>query len=469
MDPIEQAYEDLEADVSLEDFREAVDEKVEQMAGLADEETAALLVAHELDENRIRTIADLDSSLEEARFLAKVRRVGELRTFEREDDEDGHVVNVDAVDETGEVRLAFWDEHAQAIAEEGLDRGTTLKVKGRPTSGMRGLEVSVQHAEPDDEATIDIDLDASRPIEELRLGHSGVRLRARVLDTEPVRTFDRDDGSTGRVSNLMIADETDRIRVTLWDDRAEAVEDIVPGDCVELREGSVRERDDELEVHLGDPGAVEVIEEEIEFHPKTVPIASVEPGEVVDVAGVIRSTDGIRTFERDDGSEGQVRNVRLQDETDDVRVALWGDAADRDLAPGDTVWFGSVEVRDGWQDDVELSVGWQSSIAPVDLSAVTIDEPEPEPADDGSASLASFEEIDESDEQVETSERVTVTGTVVQTGSPIIVDDGEDAVHVDTETDVILGQEVTVEGVRDDDRIDAEQVVPADQEPPRNF
>ncbi|PSP51475.1 replication factor A, partial [Halobacteriales archaeon QH_7_68_42] len=50
MGAIEDVYEDLETDVSEEEFREAVEEKVEQMGGLADEETAAMLLAHELNE-----------------------------------------------------------------------------------------------------------------------------------------------------------------------------------------------------------------------------------------------------------------------------------------------------------------------------------------------------------------------------------------------------------------------------------
>jgi hypothetical protein len=53
------------------------------------------------------------------------------------------------------------------------------------------------------------------------MGQSDVSLRGLVLDTDSIRTFDRDDGSEGRVSNLTLGDETGRIRVTLWDDRAD--------------------------------------------------------------------------------------------------------------------------------------------------------------------------------------------------------------------------------------------------------
>lgn len=463
MGVIEEVYTDLETDLEEEEFREAVESKVEQLAGLADEETAAMLVAHELEADRVLAIDDIEPEMQEAKFLAKVRSVGELRTFERdEEDEEGHVINVEAVDETGKVRLAFWDEQAQAIDAEGLEPGTVLRVKGRPKDGFAGLEVSVHHAEPDPDAEIDVDLSAPDRIEGLSLGQDSVRLRGRVLDTDPPRTFERDDGSEGRVGNLVIGDETGRVRITLWDDRAEQIDEFSPGESIEVDGGYVRERDDQLECHVGDRGTITHIEDDIEFVPETTPIAELETDDVVDIAGVIRSTDGKRTFDRDDGSTGQVRNVRVQDESGDIRVAIWGDAADRDLAPGDTVWFGNVDVRDGWQDDLEVSVGWQSTIAQIDLDAVRVTPTAGSDGDEhaeGSAQLSAFE--DETPATGE-GERVDFTGTVVQTGTPVIVDDGEEAVRVETDVSLTLGQEVTVSGTRHGDRIDAEGVVPAD-------
>src|SRR6056297_547064 len=133
MGAIEDTYEDLDADdVSLEEFREAVEAKVEQMGGLADEETAAMLVAHEVGESEVGGIADIEPGMEEAKFVAKVLSIGEKRTFERDgEDEDGQVVNVEVADETGSVRAAFWDDHAEAAIEE-LEEGQVLRIKGRP-------------------------------------------------------------------------------------------------------------------------------------------------------------------------------------------------------------------------------------------------------------------------------------------------------------------------------------------------
>jgi len=513
MGVIEDIHEDLDADVSLEEFREAVEAKVEQMGGLADEETAAQLIVHDLQDGEVGTIADIEAGMEEARFVGKVVSVGDLRTFERDEaDEEGRVLNLELADETGRVRVALWDEDA-AAAEEELEPGMVLRVAGRPEDGYNGLEVSADRVEGDEETDIDVDLSEGSTVESLSLGGSDVNLRGVVLDTGPVRTFDRDDGSEGRVSNLTLGDETGRVRVTMWDERADRAEDLDPGAAVEVVDGYVREREGSLELHVGSRGAIEEIDESVTFVPEATDIGTLEIGQTVDIAGVVRSADPKRTFDRDDGSEGQVRNVRVTDETGDIRVALWGEKADRDLGPGDEVFLGDVEIQDGWQDDIEASAGFRSTV--VELDGATAEPPDREgtatgasgdragpdgtdeaaggsgagsgsaetgldafasgggggssaersdgEADRGGASAGA--ELETGTEAGAGSEEgsgdvVEFTGTVVQTGNPVMLDDGEETRIVETTVGVELGQEVTVRGRRDGDRIEADDVEP---------
>ncbi|MEF8825366.1 MAG: single-stranded DNA binding protein [Halapricum sp.] len=473
MGAIEDVYSDLDADVSEEEFREAVEQKVEQMGGLADEETAAMLIAHELSENEVNAIADIETGMEEVKFLAKVTSIGDLRTFERDgEDDDGHVINVEVADETGRVRLSFWDEQAVSIDDGSLGVGQVLRIKGRPKDGYNGLEVSVDKAEPDDDAEIDVDLGGTAAIDSLTMGQSDVDVQGIVLGTESVRTFDRDDGSEGRVANLTLGDETGRIRVTLWDERADRAEELDAGTPVEVVDGYVRERDGDLELHVGDRGAVEEVDDEIDFSPETDPIDSVEIEQTVDLGGVVRSVDPKRTFDRDDGSEGQVRNVRIQDDTSDIRVALWGEKADTDLGPGDEVFVADAEIQDGWQDDLEASAGWGSTVVVLDDSATTQSSTD---GSDGSTGLDAFADDRDAGEESRSNgadgsnesetadgtsdtETIEMTGTVVQTGDPVIVDDGDETISVETDESVQLGQQVTVRGQRRADRVEADEL-----------
>ena len=474
---LQDVYEDLEADVSLEEFREAVEDKVEQMGGLADEETAAMLVAHELEDGgaggEIDAIADVEPGMEEVKFLGKITRIGDMRTFERDgEDEDGCVVNVEVADETGSIRCAFWDDAARNAVDE-LAVGDVLRIKGRPKEGYNGVEINVDRAEGDQDADVDVQVQDTYSIEDLSLGLSDVNCKGLVLDTESVRTFDRDDGSEGRVANLVIGDETGRVRVTLWDEMTNRVTEIDPGTAVEVVDGYVRERDGDLELHVGDRGAVEELDETIEYDPDATPIDDLEIGQTVDLAGVVRAVDPKRTFDRDDGSEGQVRNVRIQDETGDIRVALWGEKADVDVAPGDEVALADVEIQDGWQDDLEASAGWRASVTVLDDGDVTgasedggsrsesgADSSGDGPgldsfsgAGSGSTDETSDDATGKTDPTPDEGETVEFVGTVVQAGDPVVLDDGEETVSVETDADVHLGQQVTVRGVLRDGRV----------------
>src|SRR6056297_52851 len=372
MGVIADVYDDLDTDVPLEEFREAVEDKVEQMGGLADEETAAMLIAHELKDEEVNGIADISPGMDEVKFLSKIVSIGELRTFERdgEDAEDGYVVNLEVADSTGRIRISMWDK--QAISAVGdpdgeqhghLDVGDVLRIAGRPKDGYNGVEVSVDKAEPDPDAEVDVEVLDVHRVEDLTLGLSDVNLKGKILDVGTVRTFDRNDSSEGRVSNIAVGDPTGRIRVTMWDEKADRVEDLQSGESVEIVDGYVKERDGSLELHVGSRGAVEPLDEEIEYVPETADIGTVEIGQTVDIAGAVIEADEKRTFDRDDGSQGQVRNIRLKDESGDIRVALWGDKADKEIELADQVLVTDAEIQDGWQDDLEASGGWQSTVS----------------------------------------------------------------------------------------------------------
>jgi|AntRauMinimDraft_4_1070384.scaffolds.fasta_scaffold00172_6 replication factor A1 len=485
MGVIEDVYDDLDTDVEFEKFEAAVEDKVEQMGGLADEETAAMLIAHELRDEEADTIADIEPGMNDVKFLGKVTAIGEIRTFERDgEDAEGRVCNVDVADASGSVRVALWDEMATAT-EEQLEVGQVLRIMGRPKEGYSGLEVSANKVELDEDAEVDVQVLDTYRVEDLSLGASDIDLVGQVLDTDSVRTFDRDDGSEGRVANLTVGDETGRVRVTLWDDKADLADEFTAGEVVEVGDGYVRERNGDLELHVGDRGTVERVDEDVEYVPETVDIADLEIDQTVDIGGGVIETDPKRTFDRDDGSEGQVRNVRIKDETGEIRVALWGDKADTEIDLADHVVFTDVEIQDGWQDDLEASANWRSTVSVLDEGAAsgtagsegsetdsgeagdgTADAGLGAFADDGSKAAAeavAAESGGNGGAATATAEpaggdTVEFTGTVVQTGDPVVLDDGTQTKSVETDANLRLGEEVTVRGSERDGTVHADDV-----------
>ncbi|MFB6198232.1 MAG: replication factor A, partial [Halobacteriaceae archaeon] len=263
-------------------------------------------------------------------------------------------------------------------------------------------------------------------------------------------------------------DETDRIRVTLWGDATTAVESLSPGDDIEIMDGYVRERDDNIELHCNERSAIESVDESVEFTPNATAINDLEEEMTTDIAGVVRSTDPKRTFDRDDGSEGQVRNVRIQDETGDIRVALWGEKADLNLGPGDEVLFTDVEIQDGWQDDIEASAGWQSTAIQLADGTTAVTESTEEKQADAGTGLDAFttdgspstEDTsgDDGEADEDAIEKMTFTGVVVQAGDPIILDNGNETITVSANIEAELGEEITVTGKVSDGNLITENV-----------
>jgi len=94
-------------------------------------------------------------------------------------------------------------------------------------------------------------------VNELREGME-VTLRVRVDGFSPVRGFRRQDGSSGRVVNADISDDSGRSRLVLWDEDVALVEQkrIRQGMVLRLVDCFVRESRFGIEVSRGKFGAI---------------------------------------------------------------------------------------------------------------------------------------------------------------------------------------------------------------------
>jgi len=72
-DDLASIYQRLTTTISKEEFAARVRQKVEDMSGLCDEKTAALLVAHELGIDTVVQIAQIDAQTELSHLLASSR------------------------------------------------------------------------------------------------------------------------------------------------------------------------------------------------------------------------------------------------------------------------------------------------------------------------------------------------------------------------------------------------------------
>lgn len=375
MEEIEEIYQKIidqtNRDFSKREFGELIEEKMEEMGGLCDEETAAQLIAKDLGLNpkeKYVDVADIDEDMDRVSFKAKIIDTQEVRSFDRNDGSVGRVANMTLADETGEVRVVLWDDDADLVKLGEVKEGDVLKIRrGKVKSGFNGPEVNLSNVSDlsiEEEVDFDVELNERTKIGELEPDMGSVNVFGEVVDVDEVREFENENGD-GKVRSVKLGDESGRIRVSLWGDHAEM--DLEPGDCLLIEYGYTRERYGEVELNVGYRGKIEKKEEGVSFHRNLTPLSELVQGKRFDVRARVTGKRDTHFFERKDGSEGKVSNIHLSDGTGDRRVALWGDKAEfvEDVEVGDVVLLEDAQAREN-NGEIELSLDWNSSIEVLD-------------------------------------------------------------------------------------------------------
>ena len=363
---IEEVFKKLEGKLTRDEFTAKVEEKVTLMNGLCDPKTAALLVASELGLNETVKIKDMTADKSNVIFIAKVLSVSDIREFSRDNDTIGRVVNLTLADDTGSIKAALWDEAADLVKIGDIKTGQSLKVKGYLKKGQAGFEVNVgrgggvEHIEKEVPVKI-----ISQKISEIKSGMSGLNLIGKVLDIAKARSFARKDGTTGKVANVTLGDDTGKIRLTLWDAKADAPGFKV-GDTVEVMNAYARENSfsNQTELQLGSGGGIALSNAVVNYSETLTPIADIGINSSYSVAGHVSGIDEIREFERPDGTKNKVSNIYISDETGRIKVALWGEHADliKELDIGSEIRIIDAYAKSGRNEEVELSAGARTGI-----------------------------------------------------------------------------------------------------------
>ena len=199
-------------------------------------------------------------------------------------------------------------------------------------------------------------------IKDISMERRNVEFIGKITTAYPPRTFSRQDGSAGSVSNVTVADETGETRIVLWDELSDLVKtgELKEGDVLRVR-GYVKESQRGLEVNIGRGGGI-AKEENVTVATKdpVVKIADIKPGNGnLGTRGVILSRQEPRTFTRKDGSTGSLASLMIGDETGKVRVTVW-DTKIKDVdpfQPGETIEVLHGYTREGFGGGVEVNVG----------------------------------------------------------------------------------------------------------------
>jgi len=377
-----------------------IDEKRQELGPeVVNEESAAMIVARELgidlqqvSPNARMRVEDITESSRSVTLTAKVVNVGALRTFSKPSGGEGKVASIIVADETGQIRVALWDEMADAIEEGPITLGSVVQIRGAYVKkGLRdALELNLGRMGGirvlDEYEAEDLDIKTaeskSAQIADLQDRMFDVTLTARLDALYGISTFTRkSDGAEGKVASATMTDDTGSVRVVFWDQYADQMKDAKPGEVIRLSGAYTKTgRNGEVEVHAGRSakierglkqkisaartpakaaGAKSVVEA---VGRKSIVDLSVEMRDV-DIEGKVAKVFPPTSFERE-GKQGKVQNIVIGDESGTVRATFWNEDAEKvkDLQEGDVIRIQHGYVKEGFRGGVEYHAGRQSDI-----------------------------------------------------------------------------------------------------------
>ena len=204
-------------------------------------------------------ISDITDENKTANFIARIVSTFEVKEFTRSDGTIGRVGNLIVGDETGKIRVTLWDNIADLLKTGEIKVGQTVQISGSVKYGYSGIEIQVGNNDALTRSEEQVEVtERAQQIKDIKDGMGDLNLTGKVLEISDVRTFQRKDGTDGKVGNLLLGDSTGAIRVVLWDEKTDILTGIECGDAIDVINGYARENafSHKVELQIGNQGII---------------------------------------------------------------------------------------------------------------------------------------------------------------------------------------------------------------------
>lgn len=170
----------------------------------------------------------------------------------------------------------------------------------------------------------------------LFIGLNNVTVSGRIVAIFPVKTFQGE--KSGKFASLMMVDDDGILRVVLWNEKADYVENgtLKAGVNVKFSHGYTREdRTGKIELHLGAKSQIEITSENhanhdlsnLEKFSNKISELNKDSKPAV-LSGSVEKIFGTSAFKRGDLTDGLVMRFLLADESGTINVVVWNEKAD---------------------------------------------------------------------------------------------------------------------------------------------
>lgn len=393
----EKFYEKVKHVMTEEEF----DKKLESLKNenkdisFMDEESCALQIVSECTPNEVKeekareeindddhfvrtSIADLtetDKSDNTTAISGRVISIGNPKVFKSKNGKEGQLCNVELADDTGSIRATFWSINIKLLKlfNEGdiiqinnvgirlSDYSGKLEASLRNNSTIKKLDANDYPDFPTYEEEI-------TKIGDIEPDDETVNVIARITRIPGIRTYEK-NGKEGKVTSLELRDDTGEISYTLWNNNVYLIKTLglEDEDTVKILAAQVRQdRDGNPTLSHWDGRIIKGDFDVPDFANEITKIADVQDGEDVNILGVVTRIQDIKTFTRNDGTEGKLKSFEVTDETGSIKVTLWGNDTEKDINKGEIVKIlgGKVRFDEYYKSGYSLNTSFNTQITP---------------------------------------------------------------------------------------------------------
>ena len=347
---IKREYERIKDKLPYEDFLEKMDERKKEYADVSfmnDLDIARTITGEYINEtnqpitekNESKKIVELTAGEDNVSVSGRIMHISNIKRFTSRKGKGGKRAKMVIADESGQIGVAMWTNNIKSlkdIKENDIIKLNHVEVKqgfgAEDTNEIQmGWDSTIEKLPESDEFKAFPDYDDSvTNIKDIKADMQ-VNVIARIIRIPRIRTFNRQNGKEGQVASLEIQDKTGKIQYTLWNSDTDLINDLKlkEGDSVKILAAVARSRNEELSLSHSNIGNMVKGEFDVpDYSENIIKLGDAHEMKDVTIIGVVsRNYDKI-TFKRNDGSEGQVKSIEIQDETGSIRVTLWNDDAD---------------------------------------------------------------------------------------------------------------------------------------------
>lgn len=235
---------------SEEEIQNLVNEKVKKFSGLLTEQGAIFMVEKELglkkeNENIKLTITELEDGQKNIDVKGKIKMIFPTKEFER-GEKKGKLCSFILEDESGEIRVTLWNDQVDkyeltAGSEVIINNGivTSYNEKKQLSLGFSGdLQITKKATEEFEK------------INNLKGEMSSINVVGRILRKFPLKEFEKGE-KKGKLCNFQFGDETNLLRATAWNEKADEVLNLTDGSVVKIKNAYTKNGMFGVELHLG--------------------------------------------------------------------------------------------------------------------------------------------------------------------------------------------------------------------------